>query len=64
MSANEIANRPKSDVAYESTYVMRLSAWQHAEDVRHYEPRPFYGRKKTEDTRSDKSKAFSKHWIG
>lgn len=49
---------------FDSPFINRLSAARHADDVRrNAEPRQWFPRK-GEDTRSAKSKAFSRRWIG
>lgn len=54
----------KRDVPYESRKIMELSRHQHREDTRHNEPRQVFFARKSEDTRSEKSRAFAKKWLG
>ena len=54
----------KSDVAYESSYIMTLSAFRHSEDQRHNCIRlPHFNKAKSGYT-SDKTRAFAQRWLG
>lgn len=56
----------KSNIPFENRLIMKLSAWQHREDVRHNQT-PFMfstGRRRASSYSSEKSKMFAQKWLG
>lgn len=54
----------KSNVPYENRTIMAISQHRRREDARHNETHETFFARKSEDTRSEKSKAFARKWLG